>query len=138
MAQTFGYADASQRARRRSPARTGAASAARGSRAAQSRAQAGRRAPARVRWDRLGRLAMLFVLAALVYLYLSAGLRTFSAWRQGRADKTRVAVMQHEHETLQRQRDVLGRRGTDEAMARRLGMAHSNELQYVVSGLPPN
>ena len=81
---------------------------------------------------------MLFVLAALVYLYLSAGLRTFSAWRQGRADQARVAAMQHEHETLQRQRDVLGRRGTDEAMARRLGMAHRDELQYVVSGLPPN
>jgi hypothetical protein len=91
-----------------------------------------------VRWDRVGRLAMLFVLVALLYLYLSAGLRTLSAWRQGRADNARVAVMQREHETLERQREAIGRRGTDEAMARRLGMAHSDELQYVVSGLPPN
>jgi hypothetical protein len=137
VAQTLGYADPPQRAPRRSSARTGAASTARGSRA-HGRAQAGRRAPARVRWDRLGRLAMLFVLAALLYLYLGAGLRTFSAWRQRHADNARVAAMQHEHEALQRQRDVLGRRGTDEAMARRLGMAHSDELQYVVSGLPNN
>ena len=91
-----------------------------------------------MRWDRLGRLAMLFVLVALLYLYLSAGLRTFSAWKQGRADNARVAAMQREHATLERQREVLGRQGTAEALARRLGMAHSDELQYVVSGLPPN
>ena len=97
-----------------------------------------RRTPPRVRWDRVGRLAMLFVLVALLYLYLSAGLRTFSAWRQGRADNARVAAMQREHATLERQREVLGRQGTAEALARRLGMAHSNELQYVVNGLPPD
>jgi len=46
--------------------------------------------------------------------------------------------MQREHATLERQREVLGRQGTAEALARRLGMAHSSELQYVVNGLPPN
>lgn len=91
-----------------------------------------------MRWDRVGRLAMLFVLVALLYLYLSAGLRTFSTWRQARADNARVAAMQREHATLERQREVLGRQGTVEGQARRLGMAHGSELQYVVNGLPPN
>jgi len=81
---------------------------------------------------------MLFVLVALLYLYLSAGLRTFSTWRQARADNARVAAMQREHATLERQREVLGRQGTVEGQARRLGMAHGSELQYVVNGLPPN
>ncbi|TMK96898.1 MAG: hypothetical protein E6G34_13715 [Actinobacteria bacterium] len=101
-------------------------------------ARAGKRTAPRVRWDRVGRLAMLFVLVALLYLYLSAGLRTFSTWRQARADNARVAAMQREHATLERQREVLGRQGTVEGQARRLGMAHGSELQYVVNGLPPN
>ena len=89
-----------------------------------------------MRWDRLGRLAMLFVLAALLYLYLSAGTRMLSTWRQSRHDSATVASMEREHATLVRQREALGRQGTAEAQARRLGMKKANERQYVISGLP--
>ena len=75
-----------------------------------------------MRWDRLGRLAMLFVLAALLYLYLSAGIHMFSTWRQARRDSAAVVAMEREHRALVRQHEALGRQGTVEAEARRLGM----------------
>jgi cell division protein FtsL len=92
----------------------------------------------RVRWDRLGRLAMLFVLAALLYLYLSAGVRMYSTWGQSRHDKATVASLEREHAKLAREHESLGRQGTVEAEARRLGMKRANERQYEISGLPSN
>jgi hypothetical protein len=91
-----------------------------------------------VRWDRLGRLAMLGVLGALLYLYLSAGIHMFSTWGQARHDSAAVGTMEREHASLVREHAALGRQGTVEAEARRLGMMKSGEQQYVVSGLPSN
>ena len=102
------------------------------------RIDAAQRTIPRVRWDRLGRLAMLCVLAALLYLYLSAGIRMLSTWRQSRHDRATVAAMQREHTALVREREALGRRGPTEMQARRLGMKRSNERQYVITGLPAN
>jgi len=81
---------------------------------------------------------MLFVLAALLYLYLSAGIRMLSTWQQSRHDKATVAAMEHEHRALVRQREALGRRGTTETQAYQLGMKRPNERQYIISGLPSN
>lgn len=91
-----------------------------------------------MRWDRLGRLAMLFVLAALLYLYLSAGLHMYSTWGQSRHDKAAVALLEREHRVLARQHEALERQGTTEAQARQLGMKRANERQYEISGLPAN
>jgi len=91
---------------------------------------------ARVRWDRVGRVAMLFVLAALLYLYLSAGVHMLSTWSQSRRDRATVAAMAREHEKLLREHEALGRRGTLEVQARRLGMVKPAERQFIVSGLP--
>ncbi len=91
-----------------------------------------------MRWDRLGRLAMLFVLAALLYLYLSAGFHMYSTWGQARKDSASVAALEHEHTRLVRQHEALGRQGTVESEARKLGMKREGEQQYVVTGLPSN
>jgi hypothetical protein len=93
---------------------------------------------ARVRWDRLGRVAMLFVLGALVYLYLNAGIHMLSTWRQARGDSAKVAALQREHVSLVRQHESLGKQGTLEGEARRLGMMMKGEQPYIVSGLPSN
>ena len=95
-------------------------------------------AGARVRWDRLGRVAMLLVGVALAYLYLSAGIRMLSTWREARSDGATVAAMEREHVKLVRQHEVLGRRGTLEVEARRLNMIKPGEQSYIVSGLPGN
>jgi hypothetical protein len=91
-----------------------------------------------VRWDRLGRVAMLFVLAALFYLYLSAGIHMLSTWRQARSDSAAVVAMERENKLLVRQHETLGRQTTLEAEARGLGMMKQGEQPYIVSGLPNN
>jgi cell division protein FtsB len=93
---------------------------------------------ARIRWDRLGRAAMLCLLVALAYLYLSAGIRIYSTWRQARGDSAQLATLEHEHTLLAQQHEALGRRGTVEEEARRLGMMHAGEQPYIVTGLPGN
>jgi hypothetical protein len=93
---------------------------------------------ARVRWDRLGRIAMLCLLVALAYLYLSAGIRIYSTWREARSDSAQVVALEHEHVLLAHQHEALGRRGTVEEEARRLGMMHAGEQPYVIADLPNN
>jgi hypothetical protein len=92
----------------------------------------------RVRWDRLGRMAMLCVLVALVYLYASAGVHMLSTWRQSRSDSAAVAGLEREHRALVRQRQELTAPGTLETEARQLGMMQSGEQPYVITGLPDN
>jgi hypothetical protein len=81
---------------------------------------------------------MLCVLAALVYLYLSAGIHMLSTWRQAHRDRAVVAALTLEHEHLLRQHATLGGQATLEAEARQLGMMKKGEQPYVVSGLPNN
>jgi len=118
------------RGRRPSHRRASAAGGAHRGRAASARP--------RVRWDRVGRMALLLVLAVLVYLYLSAGVRMLSTWRQARRDGAAVMAMKREHTLLLREHESLGRRGTLEQEARRLGMMRTAEQPYVVNGLPNN
>jgi cell division protein FtsB len=95
-------------------------------------------APAGVRWDRLGRLALLFVLVALLYLYLSAGLHMLAKWSQDRRASAAVTALSHEHARLERQHEALARQSTLEAEARQLGMVKPGEEPFVVTGLPGN
>ncbi len=112
---------------------------------APAQASASRRAPVsgagsigRVRWDRIGRVAMLCVLAALLYLYLSAGVRLFETWREARGDSAQLVALEHEHTQLQRRHQALARQGTVEGEARQLNMMNPGEQPYVVAGLPSN
>jgi hypothetical protein len=90
----------------------------------------------RVRWDRLGRLALLGVLVALVYLYAAAGLRLLSSWHQAGHDRAAVSALEREHRVLERQHQLLSGQPTIEAEARQLGMMHGNEQPYVIPNLP--
>lgn len=95
-------------------------------------------AAARVRWDRLGRIALLAVLLALVYLYASAGVRMISTWRQSRHDRAAVTALQREHRALVRQHEALSGQSALEEQARKLGMMRRGEQPYIVGGLPGN
>jgi hypothetical protein len=109
------------------------ASASISTRTARTRAPA-----ARVRWDRLGRVAMLCVLIVLAYLYLSAGVHLVSTWHEARGESAKVARMQREHKTLERQHEALGSPGAVEAQARKLGMMRHDERPYILGNLPNN
>ncbi len=99
---------------------------------------ANRPAGARVRWDRVGRVAMLCVMGALLYLYLSAGVSLLSTWKEARSDSAQVAVLERQHATLEAQRAALSSPGTLVQEARHLGMVRPGEQTYLITGLPPN
>jgi hypothetical protein len=104
------------------------------------RASASRRTVARagVRWDRVGRLALLAVLLVLVYLYVSAGVSLLRTWRASRQDGARVAALTREHTYLTHERAALRLRYDSETEARRLGMGRPGEKHFLVSDLPDN
>jgi cell division protein FtsB len=95
-------------------------------------------AAAGVRWDRLGRLALLFVLASLVYLYVSAGVHLLSKLSQAHAHSAQVRALRGEHALLVSQHQLLSRQSTVEAEARRLGMIKPGEQPFIATGLPGN
>jgi cell division protein FtsB len=81
---------------------------------------------------------MLCVMGAIVYLYLSAGVRLFSAWGESKRDSAQVRVLERQNRALQQQHAALASPGMVQAEARRLGMIHPGEQAYIVSGLPSN
>jgi cell division protein FtsL len=110
--------------RRRASARAGA------------RRSASLRAAGRVRWDRLGRIAMLFVLLALVFLYMDTGMRMFSTWRQSQHTSARVTAMEREHRQLLLEHKRLSSQANLEDQAKALGMQRPDEQTYIVGNLP--
>lgn len=81
---------------------------------------------------------MLCLLAALLYMYVSAGVHIYTTYRQARTDRAQLAALEHEHVQLVHQHEALARHGTVEQEARRLGMMHPGEQPYVVTRLPGN
>jgi cell division protein FtsB len=94
-------------------------------------------APTRIRWDRLGRWALVFVLALIVYLYVGPARTWVSTWQEARSKRKEVAALRAENERLRARRDDLRRASSLEREARRLGMVRAGERAYVVEGLPP-
>ena len=89
-----------------------------------------------VRWDRIGRLALLFVGLLLIYLYINP-LRTYLAtWQEARTKRAEVSQLQREHDALVKRSRALRAAGSIETEARRLGMVRRDERAYIVRGLP--
>jgi len=92
----------------------------------------------RVRWDRLGRIALLVVLAAVVGLYVRQGLSLLSTHSQAEKQLAIVHRLSRENAKLIRERDALNDPSVIERDARALGMVRPGEHPYVVTGLPNN
>jgi cell division protein FtsB len=90
----------------------------------------------RVRWDRVGRVALLLVGVLLVCLYINPARTYFSTWREAGAKREEVAKLQHEHRRLVQRRRALENPRTLEREARRLGMVRPDERPYVIRDLP--
>ena len=93
-------------------------------------------AHSRIRWDRVGRWALLGVLALVIYLYIGPTANWVSTWREAGQKREEVAKLRAENERLRERRDALKRRSSLEREARRLGMVKAGERMYVVEGLP--
>jgi cell division protein FtsB len=89
-----------------------------------------------VRWDRVGRIALLFVLAMLLYLYIGPARSYLTAFRESKERRAEVTRLERENARLRARKADLERPGTVEVEARRLGMIRPGERPYVVRGLP--
>ena len=105
---------------------------------AQPRAVAGAR-PSRspgIRWDRVSRVAMLFVLVGILILYIGPVRSYFATRSRAAAQSAVVRSLRHENTLLRERRGALSHPATLEREARRLGMVRSGEKPYVLRGLP--
>jgi cell division protein FtsB len=90
----------------------------------------------RIRWDRLGRWALLAVLAFVVYLYIGPAATWVSTYREAGRKRAEVAALKEENRRLRERRRELRDPEALEREARRLGMVKAGEKSYVIEGLP--
>ena len=93
-------------------------------------------APTRIRWDRLGRIALLFVVALVLYLYIGPTRAWVSTYRESKDRKAELAALERENARLRARRTELRKPLTLETEARRVGMVRGGEKAYVITGLP--
>jgi cell division protein FtsB len=95
-----------------------------------------RRPARRIRWDRVGRVALLGVLAVVVGLYVRQALSYLGVRSQAEQQSAIVRKLVHENAMLANEQRSLNDPATIERDARQLGMVRPGERPYVVTGLP--
>lgn len=90
----------------------------------------------RVRWDRVGRVALLVLLAGVALAYVGPARSLLDTWRDANAKQAQVQALERQHDALARRARALRDPRTVESEARRLGMVRPGERSYVVRGLP--
>jgi cell division protein FtsB len=90
----------------------------------------------RVRWDRVGRVALLVVLLVVASVYVQQGVRYLSVRSQDKQQQRIVEQLSRQNAALLRQQRSLNNPATIERDARVLGMVRPGERPYVVTGLP--
>jgi len=93
-------------------------------------------ATGRIRWDRVGRIALLCVLAFVVYLYVGPTRTWIATYQEAGRKRAEVAQLKEVNGKLRSRRDQLKKPGTLEREARLRGMVRAGERAYVVQDLP--
>lgn len=86
-----------------------------------------------IRWDRVGRLALLVVLGAILLLYIAPVRHWIAQSRTADAHREELREVERENRELRRRARALQDPGSLEREARRLGMVREGEKAYVVS-----
>ena len=89
-----------------------------------------------MRWDKVGRVLLLVVLAVVVGLYVQQGLALLSVRSQADQQRTIVERLIKQNKQLERKQTQLGDPATIRSDARALGMVMPGERPYAVTGLP--
>jgi cell division protein FtsB len=89
----------------------------------------------RIRWDRLGRWALIGVFAFVLFLYVGPALSWVKTYREAGRQRGEVAALRAENERLRERKADLSTGGALEREARRLGMLKAGERGYIVEGL---
>ncbi len=89
-------------------------------------------ASSRIRWDRVGRWALICVFAFVIYLYIGPARTWISTYAEAKRKREDVAKLRERRAELQQRRRALARAGAVELEARKLGMVKAGEKLYVV------
>jgi cell division protein FtsB len=89
----------------------------------------------RIRWDRLGRWALIGVFALVLYLYIGPAISWVQTYREAGRQRADVAALRAENVKLRHTRDSLEGSGALEREARKLGMVKAGERAYIVRGV---
>jgi cell division protein FtsB len=90
----------------------------------------------RVRWERVGRYGLLFVLVIVVGLYVEHTMSYISTRTQSNQQKAIVNQLTHQNRALARQLNSLNDPVTIVRDARALGMVRPGEQSYAMTGQP--
>jgi cell division protein FtsB len=90
----------------------------------------------RIRWDRLGRWALIVVLGLVLYLYIGPAVTWVSAFKEAKRKRADVAALKTENVRLRDRRKQLRDPASLEREARRLGMVRAGEKSFVIQDLP--
>ena len=86
----------------------------------------------RIRWDRLGRWALIGVFALVLYLYVGPAISWIKTYREAGRQRATVAELRAENARLRERRRTLTEKGAMEREARKLGMVKAGEKAYIV------
>jgi cell division protein FtsB len=99
------------------------------------RSRKGGRPVSRFRWDRVGRVALVIVLFAILASYINPAVNFIDAWRDSRAEYSQLREQRAESAKLRERIAALDGPGAAERGARKLGMVAEGEGSYVIRGL---
>jgi len=89
-------------------------------------------AQSRIRWDRVGRWALICVFAFVLYLYIGPARTWVTTYAEAKRKREDVVGLRAQHERLRERKRQLQRPDAVELEARKLGMVKAGEKLYVV------
>jgi cell division protein FtsB len=104
-------------------------------RPAARRKPAARRGGSRVNWDRVGRIALTLVLAAVLYSYLNPAIDFVKTYTATTAAKAQLHELQHENTRLHNRVQSADDPIVIDRVARAQGMVAEGETPVMIHGL---
>ncbi len=100
--------------------------------AARKARPAARSGPSRIKWDRVGRVALTLVLAAVLYSYLHPTIHFFQTYTDTTAAKAKRHELLQENHTLHKRIQSSEDRQVVETEARAQGMVAEGETPVII------
>ncbi|MFT3863857.1 MAG: septum formation initiator family protein [Solirubrobacterales bacterium] len=111
-------------------------SASRPKRRPAPRRPAARGGASRIKWDRVGRIALVLVLFAVAFSYLNPAIDLFKTYQSTTAAKAEFHTLLQENKRLHRSVQSSGEPAMVQQAARRQGLTEEGETPFVLQGLP--
>ena len=88
-----------------------------------------------IRWDRVGRVALLIVLFGVLSLYIGPSIHLVETWQEAKQRRAQAVELRRENQALRARRQALHDPRTLEREARRLGLVKPGEQLFIVRGI---